>query len=84
MGIQTIFQAGNSHVVAIPKEILNQVGLKPGQKVVVSASPDEETIQIKKAKTKKLVQTKSRAEFNRWLDTFMKENGEILDELAQR
>lgn len=76
MSIQTIFKAGNSQVVAIPKNM----PFKTGQKVLVEKA-DEETIIIKKASSSP---KKSDTEFKKWLDIFMEENGEILDELAER
>lgn len=85
MSLQTIFQAENSHVVAIPKDILSRTGLKLGHKVIVDISPDGETINIKRlSKTKTASKSREKAEFENWLTTFMAENGEILDKLAQR
>lgn len=86
MQAQRVFQAGNSSVVAIPKDLMKDLKIKPGQKVFVDKSPDGAAIVIKKAaptinKNKK---SSVSAEFQKWLDTFMKENGEILDELAVR
>lgn len=82
MNIQTIFQAGNSQVVAIPREILSDMNLKAGDKVIVDkASAD--VLVIKKA-TKNTKTNKSAADFQKWLEAFMPENGAILDELAKR
>ena len=86
MQTQTIFQAGNSDVIVIPKHLMKELNLKKGQKVIVDRTPDGEAIVIKK--TNKTISTAKKsatsAEFKKWLDTFMKENGEILDELAVR
>lgn len=86
MQTQQIFQAGNSSVIAIPKHLLRDLNLKAGQKVVVDKTDDGEALIVRKAirplkRAKKSVVDK---EFKKWLDTFMKENGEILDELALR
>lgn len=82
MQTQTIFQAGNSNVVAIPADIFSEMQFKTGDQVIVE-KVDEDTIVVKKSssKTKK---SASKAEFHKWLKVFMDENGEILDELAQR
>ena len=87
MDTQKVFRAGNSNVVAIPKHIFDDLGLKTGQKVFVERTDD--VILIKKVKKipktiTKNGKSKISAEFQKWLDTFMKENGEILDELAVR
>lgn len=87
MQTQIIFQAGNSAVVAIPKDLMKDLKFSKGQKVEISKASDGESILIKKAgktvsSSKKL--PKVTAEFQKWMDTFMKENGEILDELAIR
>lgn len=83
MSLQTIFQAGNSQTaVVIPKHISDQLGLKKGQKVIVDILPGEETVVLKKVQ--KVTKSKAKDEFQKWLSVFMKENGEILDELAQR
>ena len=81
MNIQKVFRAGNSQVVSIPSSILSDLKIKTGDKVVVEKTSDD-TVTIKKAHTPK--KTKSKSDFNKWLNTFMDENGEILDELAER
>lgn len=81
MQIQTIFQAGNSDVVALPRGL----GFKRGEKVVVEkALDDEDVITIKKVSTKKAKDSASSAEFKRWLNNVLEEDAEILDELANR
>ncbi len=87
MQTQTIFQAGNSEVVAIPKHLLEELKLKKGQKVTVEKAPDGETIVIKKVnKNSTITKTKvsSNTEFKKWLSNVIKEDAEILDELAVR
>jgi len=85
MHIQKIFRAGNSHVVAIPQEILRVAGLKPGQRVSIDTEGAGRKIIIKKAEkeTKKIKSATNKA-FEAWYQTFINENGEILDELAVR
>lgn len=86
MAIQKIFQAGNSHVVAIPKDLAREVGLQIGHKVVMEKTPNGRGVIIMHADevVKAPSKTKSGAEFQLWLSQFMEENGEILDELANR
>jgi len=86
MQTQTIFKAGNSEVVAIPKHLLKEMGLGLGHKVVVDKSPVEGVICVRKVEAKKNKQVKTVAtkEFNRWLNDVLDEDKEILDELAVR
>jgi len=85
MQTQTIFQAGNSYVVSIPKHLIKDMNLKPGTKVAVDKVNDD-VIVVKKISSKQSVNSRKQSdrEFNRWLKIFMEENGEILDELAVR
>lgn len=78
--IQTIFQAGNSDVVALPKEL----GFKRGEKVVVEKDSDNGVVTIKKVSLKKSKGTVSDVEFKKWLADVLEEDAEILDELANR
>ena len=88
MQTQKIFKAGNSAAVVIPAHILKEIGLKHGQSITVQSVPDTNSIVIKKAESKtrsdRSKSSASKKEFKDWLDIFMKENGEILDELAIR
>jgi len=85
MQIQTVFRAGNSNVVAIPKDISKKLGLKKGSKVIVEITTDNKIV-VSKPETKKEKVTKDKvsAEFKKWLDGVLKEDKEILDELAAR
>lgn len=81
MQTQTIFQAGNSSVVAIPKIF----GFKKGERVVVEKiSDNEDAIVIKKVSAKKQNGSASGTEFKKWLKNVLEEDAEILDELADR
>lgn len=86
MQIQKVFQAGNSQVVAIPKELARELGLKVGYKVVMEKSDDGQSLVVHRADSgpKKLSKKASDAEFQQWLDAALREDGEILDELARR
>jgi len=83
MQTQVIFQAGNSSVVAIPKYLMEDLNLSVGSKVVVGKTDDNSVI-IKKTSPAKAKSASVDAAFKKWLNIFMKENGEILDELAER
>lgn len=83
MQTQTIFQAGNSSVVAIPKYLMEDLNLSVGSKVIVDKADDNSVI-IKKTSPAKAKKGHVDAAFKKWLNVFMKENGEILDELAER
>lgn len=86
MQTQNVFKAGNSNVVAIPKHLAKELGIKPGQKVFVDKTPDGEAIIVRKvSKTKPARELKIvSSEFKKWWDIFLKENAKILDELALR
>ncbi len=77
MQLQTVFQAGNTQAVSLPKPL----GFSVGQKIFVDKI-DDQTVVIKKAD--KIQSTVAGGEFDKWLKVFLKENGEILDELAER
>ncbi len=84
MQIQTVFKAGNSNVVAIPSEFVNDYGYDTGLQVMLNTYDHGETLVIKKVvKTKsKKSNSKASQEFKKWLDNAIEENAEILDELA--
>jgi antitoxin component of MazEF toxin-antitoxin module len=86
MQTQKIFQAGNSHAVVIPKAFADELGFRVGNNVVVEKSQDNTAIIIKQAniREKHISKKASDREFQKWLDVFMEEDGEILDELANR
>ena len=81
MQIQTVFKAGNSNVVAIPKELNRKLNFEAGQKVVVEESGSG-NILIRKVTKGKAVSFEEN--FKKWWNAFLKENAEILDELAVR
>ncbi len=84
--MQTMYQAGNSLVVSIPREIAKDLNLRKGHKVHVDKSPEGDAVVIKRAKKAfpQRPSTQASREFNRWLDQFIEEDGGILDELASR
>lgn len=86
MQTQTIFRAGNSQVVAIPRGLGKELGFKLGQKVVVGKAGNGEVMVVKKAESSSVKDKKTgvNAEFKKWLRTAIEEDAEILDELAVR
>ena len=82
---QTVFKAGNSYVVAIPKDLSEELQIKPGQKVQVGKNHNEDAIIVRKiSNTKKSKSKLITKEFKTWLDKVLEEDKEILDELANR
>lgn len=79
MQVQTVFKAGNSEVVALPKEL----GFKKGDRVIVEKASENEVL-VKRVTSRKTKAAASKTEFDKWLKVFIDENGEILDELAER
>ena len=84
MQIQKVFKAGNSNVVAIPKHLAKEINLKSGQKVVVEKAQNEEGLIIKKLEKTKSKKRVVDEDFKKWWKAFLKDNAEILDELALR
>jgi antitoxin component of MazEF toxin-antitoxin module len=84
MQTQTIFKAGNSGVVSIPKNLMEELGFEIGKKVIVDKNEDGTEIVIKKVTKTKVSTTKSavNSEFKKWLKEATKEDVEILDQLA--
>lgn len=80
MQVQTIFKAGNSNVVTIPAELMKELNLRVGEKVMVEKTPVGEGLMIKKNNSK----SGYKDELDQWFKVFIKENGKILDELAVR
>ncbi len=78
-----IFKAGNSNAVVIPRLLLQEWGLHTGEELFLEKVPDSEAVLIFPAK-KKVKDGAVTEEFKKWLDGFLDENAEILDELADR
>lgn len=80
---QKLYRSGNSVAVTIPKEYLKGFNLRSGSEVMVEQDLDTGVIIISRKNNKK---TGSRIspEFMKWLDSFNKEYGPALKELARR
>lgn len=79
----TIFQAGNSAAMTIPHDLLKEMGLKVGQKIVVEKVPDARKLIISPVERTGPKTGVSR-EFKKWLKDFLEEDRELLDELKDR
>lgn len=84
MQTQSIFQVGNSHVVSIPSHLMKELGFKKGQKLIVEKSSDNEGIIVKPVSVSVKSHSKISKEFEKWLNSFLNEDGQLLDELATR
>jgi len=82
--IQTIFQVGNSSVVSIPSRLLQEIGLKKGQQVVVDRVTDTNAIIVRPVEKTSTKTTSMSKEFKQWVNSFLKEDAELLDELSHR
>ena len=82
MQTQTVFKAGNSDVVAIPKSLGKDLGITSGRKVTVDR--EGERIVIERATKTKAKVSSTNKEFKKWLKEVLEEDAEILDELANR
>lgn len=79
----TIFQAGNSAAITIPRDLLKEMGLKVGQKVVAEKAPDARKFVVSPVE-KTTLATGVSLEFKKWLTGFLAEDGKLLDELGDR
>ena len=86
MQTQKVFQAGNSQVVAIPKDLARELGFHVGYKVVLEKTSDGTGVIIKRAdkETPKKAKTETNKEFESWLSTMLDEDKELIQELAKR
>lgn len=85
MQVQTVFRAGNSNVVAIPKDVARELGFLPGKKVLVEKDLENGTFTIKRVVKSRFEPKESSGvskEFNKWLEGALKEDAKILDGLA--
>lgn len=84
--IQTVFKAGNSDVVAIPNEIKKKAGLETGSTINVSLAADGETVLVTKFDKKAKIHDKTTLtpKFFSWLESFNKQYGQALKELAEK
>ncbi len=79
MNIQKVYKNGNSLSVTLPSDIAKEIGIRNGSEVVVSRQGDSISFS-----SKQVSKQSTRKEFRKWLKGVLKEDGEILDELANR
>lgn len=84
MNLQPVVQIGNSDGVTIPAHLMTELRIKRGQKVVVDRIPDTENLVIITKPLIKTDKTELTREFQTWLASFLKEDKEVLEELAGR
>lgn len=81
--LQTAIRVGNSVGIVIPKALRRQLGINPGDQIVVE--PDASGHAAVLRKNGKLAKSSSvTPEFLSWLETFDKQYGRALKELATR
>lgn len=83
MIIQKVFKTGNSLVITIPRESLAELKLKEGSEVFVDTDPHSQAITIL-PRAKKTHRSAITPEFLKWLESFNKQYGPALKELARR
>lgn len=86
MAIQKVFQAGNSQVVAIPKDLVRELGFRVGHKVVMTKTPDGQGLVVMRVEEgpSKKTKAKSNKEFDQWLAMILEEDKDLIQELAKR
>lgn len=84
--LQKIIKVGNSAAITIPKEYLESIGAKVGSRVTISldSSMRQLTVDLPEKKNVSTKNAKLSHEFQGWLNTFLKEDKGLLDELAGR
>lgn len=80
---QKLYRNGNSVVVSIPKEYLEDLKLKEGSEVILYRDEVEEKITIT-PKGQKEISSAITPKFLKWLESFNKEYGPALNALAKR
>lgn len=80
----TITQFGNNKAVIIPSLIMRKAKWRRGQKMTIDYVPEADGIFIRPAKKTISSHSRPQEEFQKWLDAFLKEDGKLLDELAER
>jgi antitoxin component of MazEF toxin-antitoxin module len=82
MQVQTVFKAGNSNVVAIPKFMSEELGLAKGSKVQLELAVDRKTLLISKAGSARRSLSVT-PDFIKILEGVNKRYGSALAELAR-
>lgn len=80
--LQTIIPIGNSYGVIIPKELLDKLGFKQGDKVKIRQNEGYQQIIMDREGSKNTSPTVT-PEFKSWLDEFTTKHHDMLKELAK-
>ena len=78
----TISQLGNSNAVILPSPIMQEAKWRRGQKMAIDYVPQAGGVFIRPVTKSLPSSSRSRQEFQTWLDGFLAEDGALLDELA--
>ncbi len=84
MQTTTITQQGNSSSVILPTPLMREANWHRGQKVTLDYIAQTDGVLIRRVKKTRAVPSRSEKEFQSWLDRFLKEDAELLDELPHR
>ena len=84
MFIQKAYKNGNSIVVTLPSEYIREEGIRDGSELVVDKDESGVITVVKKTKKTSTPKSNLTPEFKQWLDQALKEDAQILDELADR
>lgn len=80
--IQKVIQIGNSLGVIIPQALNKQLGLRPGDELIVKQEDNTVVLSPKKAREK--LSGGVDAKFMKTVDDFIEEHEDVLKELANR
>jgi putative addiction module antidote len=80
--IRRLFKTGNSIVLSLPKEVLDNLGIKDGERVNLELDQERRRVIITPAE-KPIAIAGVNETFARQVDTFIQQYRPVLDELAK-
>ncbi len=80
--IRRLFKTGNSTVLSLPKEVLDGLGLKDGEKVNLELDREQRRLIVTPAE-EPVMATGVNEEFARQVDEFIQQYRSALEELAK-
>ena len=84
MQITKVTQLGNSDAVVLAAPLMQEAKWRRGQKVSVNYIPDADGFLIRRIRKDSQKPSRSEKELQQWLEGFLKEDADLLDELAHR
>lgn len=78
---QTVIPIGNSYGIIIPKQLMNQVGIKPGSVLTVQKDPNGTTLLLSQNGK---IKSSITPDFLRALNNVTKQYGEAFQNLADK